>query len=484
MSDYTKTVDFAVKDGLSSGNPAKIVSGTEIDTELTNIETAIASKANSANPVFSGTVNVPNSSSRDGTYDQVAVNRAHLVDYLNKWQGGGSPGTPGSIWVTHDSAPDPYVFPKVPSTDGKILACDSAAADTSGLSWVDNVPANNLFMMPLAHLNEKLTTTTVGNNQFVFPGWKIQHSLSGGGSVDATYLFSTAHSQSTFASDIAYRIDVNVADATLAAGEYVAFKQVIEGHEAIQAMFGTASAKTVTIRFMVRSNKTGTYCVSLYNQAANRTYVSEYTIDVADTWETKTITIPGDTAGTWLTGEGQGGIYVDFVLDSGTTAKGTAGSWLGTAVRCTSNQATWMDTATNYIEFDALEFYAGGVIPTAIQVPNHGAEVVRAARTFQRYADTDGVAGSGFNTATTSAKIFFPFKYPMCGIPSVAFSNVAHFGILTSVATQASTNVTASLFQPSGCQLTVTVTAGMTAGNGTLFVFNNASASITLSVTL
>ena len=56
MSDYTKTTNFATKDSLPSGNAAKIVRGTEIDTEYNNIATAVATKANSASPTFTGTV--------------------------------------------------------------------------------------------------------------------------------------------------------------------------------------------------------------------------------------------------------------------------------------------------------------------------------------------------------------------------------------------------------------------------------------------
>jgi hypothetical protein len=59
VSDYTKSTNFATKDALSSGNPLKIVKGTEIDTEFNNIQTAIATKADLANPTFSGTVVIP-----------------------------------------------------------------------------------------------------------------------------------------------------------------------------------------------------------------------------------------------------------------------------------------------------------------------------------------------------------------------------------------------------------------------------------------
>jgi hypothetical protein len=59
MSNYTKTTNFAVKDTLASGNPAKIIKGSEIDTEFTNIQTNVATKADTASPTFTGTVTAP-----------------------------------------------------------------------------------------------------------------------------------------------------------------------------------------------------------------------------------------------------------------------------------------------------------------------------------------------------------------------------------------------------------------------------------------
>ena len=56
MSNYTKTTNFATKDSLPSGNAAKIVRGTEIDSEFNNIATASATKADTASPTFTGTV--------------------------------------------------------------------------------------------------------------------------------------------------------------------------------------------------------------------------------------------------------------------------------------------------------------------------------------------------------------------------------------------------------------------------------------------
>lgn len=60
MSNYTKLTDFASKDSLSSGDANKIIKGTEFETEFDNIATAIATKADTASPTFTGTVTIPN----------------------------------------------------------------------------------------------------------------------------------------------------------------------------------------------------------------------------------------------------------------------------------------------------------------------------------------------------------------------------------------------------------------------------------------
>ena len=60
MSSYTKSTDFAIKDSLASGNPSKLVKGTEIDTEFSAIQSAVNSKADKANPTFTGTLTAAN----------------------------------------------------------------------------------------------------------------------------------------------------------------------------------------------------------------------------------------------------------------------------------------------------------------------------------------------------------------------------------------------------------------------------------------
>ena len=127
--------------------------------------------------------------------------------------------------------------------------------------------------------------------------------------------------------------------------------QQIEGLNCTDLAWGTVNAATVTLSFWVRSSLTGTFGGALGNSANNRSYPFSYTISVANTWEQKSVTIPGDQSGTWLTTNGKG-INVQFSLGCGSTYSGTANVWAGafyiqptgaTSV-VSSNAATWYVT--------------------------------------------------------------------------------------------------------------------------------------------
>jgi len=119
---------------------------------------------------------------------------------------------------------------------------------------------------------------------------------------------------------------VTTADSSITASENCNVRHWIEGLNVADLGWGTANAKTVTLSFWVRSSVTGTHSGALLNSAANRNYVFSYTISAANTWEQKSITIPGDTSGTWLTTNGRG-IGLFWNLGAGSTFLGTAGSW-------------------------------------------------------------------------------------------------------------------------------------------------------------
>lgn len=138
---------------------------------------------------------------------------------------------------------------------------------------------------------------------------------------------------------------------SVVASDYFLVRQKIEGFNVADLGWGTANAQTVTLSFRVYSSLTGTFGGSLYNAAGTRSYPFSYSVPSANTWTTISITIAGDTTGTWATDNGAA-IQVSFSLGAGSTYSGTAGSWSGafylSATGATSvvgtNAATWYIT--------------------------------------------------------------------------------------------------------------------------------------------
>ena len=116
------------------------------------------------------------------------------------------------------------------------------------------------------------------------------------------------------------------ADSSVAATDRVAMIYRMEGYDAASLEFGTANAKTITISFYVKSSITGTHGGAVGNGSDNRAYPFTYTISSANTWERKSITIPGDTTGTWATNNARS-LQIAWGLGVGSTYSGTAGAW-------------------------------------------------------------------------------------------------------------------------------------------------------------
>jgi hypothetical protein len=193
------------------------------------------------------------------------------------------------------------------------------------------------------------------------------------------------------------------ADASLAATDDYEFGQAIEGFNASSLGYGTSAAKQSVLSFWVRSSLIGTYCVALRNSASNRSYIAEYTINVADTWEKKTIYINGDTTGTWLKNTSTG-INITWALAVGSTYQTAAGSWTAGNYLCSSNQVNWMSSSTS------RTFYITGVQleqnsqPTPFEQRPIGVELTLCQRYFQRFSgETFGQMATGLFNATTIA---------------------------------------------------------------------------------
>ena len=160
------------------------------------------------------------------------------------------------------------------------------------------------------------------------------------------------------------------------------FMEYIEGYNVADLGWGTANAQTVTLSFWVRSSLTGTFGGALVNSAENRNYPFTYTISSANTFEYKTITIAGDTSGTWLKTNGLG-MEVNFGIGAGSTYSGTAGAWAAgakfTATGATSVVGT--NGATFYITGVQLE---AGTTASPFEYRSYGTELALCQRYFEK----------------------------------------------------------------------------------------------------
>jgi hypothetical protein len=181
-------------------------------------------------------------------------------------------------------------------------------------------------------------------------------------------------------------VTVATADTSIASSDTYMLRQKIEGLNTYQLDFGKSTAKTITLSFWVRSSLTGTFGGCIANYAANRSNVFQYTISTANTWEKKSITIAGDTTGTWLTNN-SGSLVLYFDWGSGSNYDGTANQWDAANKRRVSGNVNLIGTlgATWYITGVQLE---AGDTATEFEHRPYGTELQLCQRYYQQPIDT------------------------------------------------------------------------------------------------
>ena len=230
------------------------------------------------------------------------------------------------------------------SSDAVTLATDGTCT-----AKITNRSNRNLIINGAMNFHQRGGTTT--GQGYLLDRWHIYSSPTGKHTV----------SQDTEA-PVGFKYSMKWTSAsayTPTSGNYFYTGQRIEGHNWDQMEYGTANAKTCTISFWARSSITGTWSGIVKNNAQDRTYPWEYTISSANTWEKKTVTIPGCTDGTWLSGN-NAGAWIYFCIGSsasGTNYLGSANSWQSSNLIGTTGSNSLVNTngATLYITGVQLE---------------------------------------------------------------------------------------------------------------------------------
>ena len=278
----------------------------------------------------------------------------------------------------------------------------------------NNVIGKNLIINGAMQIAQRGTSTTgvTGSNYYTCDRYKT--ILTGLGtwtveqSTDAPDGFSNSlkHSCTT-------------ADASPAAADILYLSQIIESQNLQQVAKGTASAKSLTCSFWVKSNKTGTYIVGLQEFQNTRYIANSYTINAANTWEKKTITFAGDTTGT-LANDNSAGLYLQFYLGSGSDySSGTlATSWESTVnVNRAVGQVNLADSTSNYINITGVQLEVGDTA-TEFEHRPYGTELQLCQRYYFSIADDKNIYGGDWGS---NGFVFSFFPVEMRTMPTFTY---------------------------------------------------------------
>jgi len=281
-------------------------------------------------------------------------------------------------------------------------------ADASGgvLAPISSVMRNRIIngAMVIDQRNAGASVTPT-NGQYTLDRW------IGYGSVSSKYTIQQNAGSVTPPAGFTNYLGVTSTSAhSVSSGDYFLFRQFIEGFNVADLGWGTANAKTVTLSFWVRSSLTGTFGGTIQNSAGNRSYPFTYTITSANTWEYETITIAGDTSGTWLTNNGTG-VTINFGLGAGSTYSGTAGAWAGSSFLSATG-------ATSVVGTNGATFYITGVqLEVGIQATSFEyRQVTTELQLCQRYYEKSYNMDVAPATNTGDGRVYVTALYQSAGL--------------------------------------------------------------------
>lgn len=345
---------------------------------------------------------------------------------------------------------------------------DGSVQGTAATSGLVNRIINGNFMID--QRNSGASVTPTADNTYTLDRWAARLSASS--------KFSVQQSTTAPAGFVNSLKVTSLSAYTVGAGDFFNIQQAIEGLNVADLGWGTANAKTVTLSFQVYSSLTGTFGGSILNSSGNRSYPFTYSIPVANTWTSVSVTIAGDTGGTWATNNTTG-IQIWFGLGVGSTYSGTAGAWAGATYFGATGATSVVGTsgATFYITGVDLRKGSTGATAQTYDWRPYGTELALCQRYYYQITGGGSSAfaaiGSGTFGTITAAQIVAPLPVSMRTSPTVNYSGT----ITADGGSGSSANITSmgTVYGGNSATWFVVNTSGVTVGRGCVLYTANAS---------
>lgn len=301
----------------------------------------------------------------------------------------------------------------------QITFSDGSTQNTAPNGSFKNRIINGDFRIDQRNAGASVTITNTGATTYTLDRWFAYGSV--------TSKFSVQQNAGSVTPPVGFSNYLGCTSASaysVGASDVFLIGQSIEGFNTSDLNWGTANAKTVTLSFQVYSSLTGTFGGALKNSANNRTYPFSYSVPVANTWTSISVTIAGDTSGTWIRATNGIGVQVNFSIGTGSTGSGTAGAWSSTNYSSATGATSVVGTngATFYITGVQLE---KGSTATSFDYRPYGTELALCQRYCFKLQTTSnyGPYGMGHGTGgTTNFRTIIKYPVTMRAQPTLSFS--------------------------------------------------------------
>jgi hypothetical protein len=364
------------------------------------------------------------------------------------------------------------------------VSSSSLTVNSNNISAVNSLGFRNRIINGDMRIDQRNNGASVtATNSYAVDRFKTELAVSTGTfTMQQSSVAPTGFSKS-------FSFTTNTVNTGLASGDRVVIMQSVEGNNIADLGFGIAGASPITLSFWVRSSVTGTFGGSLRNGNATRSYPFAYTINVANTWEYKTITAVGETTGTWTT-DNSIGIGIIFSLGAGSLFPGTAGSW------ASANNLTSTGASNAVITTAGATFYITGVqleagsVATPFERRDYGRELIMCQRYAWSLRGNGQFICNAFMRSTTGGIGVIQFPVTMRATAALTVPNVAgYFNMSHGNQDNASPTISipggGTQITENNASLFLTFASGSsTIGWGGCFATNNASSFVLFTAEL